>query len=380
MQFPHLLFLLFTVPCLQAREWTNTEGKSLQGDIITATQTHVEIKFDHNNKHFTIPVASLIKEDQNFITQWLQSDKVSQLFHSEWPSNIKAPKFEITTVKDGPQEYIYQSKHYEFITDAKLTKVPITKFAALFEASRQYLQELPLGNNLAAQTDVKHKIYLFESKTNYIKAGGPPNSAGVFIRGRNRSDVLVPFQSLGLRKTSSGYRYDFDSSNKTLAHEITHQVTDPEYYQEGARGWYTEGLAEYIAITPYNGSTFTVTKAKNELKDYVTGFSKRINRGRNIGESFVMPSLEHYMNMDYSEFTGSDANQNYGISALLFIYFAHFEGDKQATNLKKYLQAIKEGSNAKDTHSILFADRSYQEVQDDFAKEWRSRGVRIKFH
>ncbi len=364
-----------------ARTWTNTEGKALEGDIVSATESHVEIAFAKQNKNFTIPISSLIQEDREFIAQWKETQHFDLLFEKEWPAHVKAPPLEIKTISEGPEGYIYQSNHYEFISDAKLTKVPVAKFAALFEASRQYLKELPLGNTRASITDIKHKVYLFEQTQDYIKAGGLPNSGGVFISARNGepSKILVPFQSLGLRKAAAGYRYDHSGSNQILPHEICHQITDRIFYQKGNSGWYTEGLAEYIALTPYNGSTFTTSKVKNELKNYVTGFSNRVGRGRNLGDSFEMPSLENFMNMDYSNFIGEASQLNYSVAALLFTYFAHFEGDKEATNLKNYLKAIKSGTKATEAHPILFGHKTYQEVQEDFAKAWRSRGVRIRF-
>lgn len=373
------LFFLSNLSHSFAREWTNTSGKALEGELISATDTEVEIKFSHNGRNFTIPLNTLSENDQTFVSDWLESNKHEHLFSSEWPRNVKSPELEITIVKDGPDEFIYHSNHYEFIANARLTKVPVSKFAEFFEASRKYLQELPLGNSLAFKEDLKHKVYLFEHIEEYVRAGAPPDSAGVFMSGTGRNFVMVPFASAGLKKSASGYRYDYGASNKTLSHEIVHQVTDPIYYQPGTLGWYTEGLAEYIALTPYNGSTFTVAKAKNELKEYVTSFSSRIGRGRNIGESFEMRNLKHYMNMDYAEFTGLESSLNYGVSALLFTYFAHFEGDKKASNLIAYLKAIKGGANAKESHNILFAGRSYEEVQEDFAKNWRSRGVKISF-
>jgi len=35
-------------------------------------------------------------------------------------------------------------------------------------------------------------------------------------------------------------------------------VTDREYYAPSARGWFSEGMAEYIAVTPYRSGKFSV--------------------------------------------------------------------------------------------------------------------------
>ena len=49
-------------------------------------------------------------------------------------------------------------------------------------------------------------------------------------------------RSLGVEKGAGGYRVDYDKTNKTLPHEILHQLTDHAYFAQGSMGWFTEGL------------------------------------------------------------------------------------------------------------------------------------------
>ena len=138
----------------------------------------------------------------------------------------------------------------------------VKKFATLFEATREYCRMLPIATLKAhvPGAQFRNKILLFESKASYVRNGGPPSSAGVFIsRGRQGNGiVMVPLESLGLKKVGSGYMYDYKGENKVLPHELVHQLTDREYYRSGARGWFSEGLAEYVAVTPYRSGKFMV--------------------------------------------------------------------------------------------------------------------------
>jgi hypothetical protein len=109
------------------------------------------------------------------------------------------------------------------------------------------VRELPLAISGGVKQEGKYQILLFETEQSYNSAGGPPGSAGVFIGGKNI--VMVPLTSLGVRPVGSGYMLDRDKSNKTLPHELVHQLTPDNYYAHGSMGWFTEGLAEYVAVT-----------------------------------------------------------------------------------------------------------------------------------
>ena len=56
----------------------------------------------------------------------------------------------------------------------------------------------------------------------YIAAGGPENSGGVYMSGDKT--FRIPFESLGIKRLGESYTRDVDFSNDTLVHEITHQL------------------------------------------------------------------------------------------------------------------------------------------------------------
>jgi len=236
---------------------------------------------------------------------------------------------------------------------------------------------LPLGNSKAhAESGKKYRIYLFETREQYVRAGAPATSAGVFIGGKGI--ILVPFSSLGLVKGASSWRVDYDKTNKTLPHEITHQITDREFYKAGSRGWYTEGLAEYVAVTPYRSGKFSVNSVERAVEEFVTGFSRKDRRGRNLGNKITINDLRSFMNMNYSDFT-ANGNFNYGVGALLVTYFCHYDGEGDAANLKNFLRAMKQGKNKDEAHKELLAGRTWDEMEADIAKEWSKRGVKFTF-
>lgn len=75
-----VLFVL--VACLagtavQARTWTNTEGKTLEAELVKVENGQVYLKLAKNRKVHPLKIDSLSDADQKFIKQYLK-DKVAQ--------------------------------------------------------------------------------------------------------------------------------------------------------------------------------------------------------------------------------------------------------------------------------------------------------------
>jgi len=191
-------------------------------------------------------------------------------------------------------------------------------------------------------------------------------------------EILVPLSSLGVKKVGSRYSFDYKSSNKTLPHEITHQLTNSEYFRAGARGWFSEGLAEYIAVTDYRAGKFMVNGNKTDIIDYVTGVSKKGGRGRRLGNEISMPDLKEFMLMSYSDFTAK-GNFNYGVGALLTYYFLHLDGDGERKNLNNFLMALNEGEQGEEALEKLLAGRTFDELEKEISKAWKSKRIKITF-
>lgn len=403
---------------LAARTFTDVKGRKIEASIVQVLDDRVELKLDKKKKNYEVPFAKLSEEDNAYIKQWQEDNKkkeeaekeVSQEkpnkpparkvrsgrgsgeslkeeydlqnnFDAPWPGRIDSGhdvEISSSVDEDSAKRFIYLSPNYEFICDVELSKNVVKKFAALFEATREYCRELPISTMKAHVPGEKfrNKILLFESKDTYIQNGGPPQSAGVFFSGKEV--VMVPLESLGVKKVGSGYMFDYKGSNKTLPHELTHQLTDGEYFASGARGWFSEGLAEYVAVTPYRSGKFMVKTNLSSIKAYATEFGKDGRNGRNLGEKISAPDLKGYMLQPYSSFTGN-ANFNYGLGLLITYYYFHWDGEGDRANINAFLKALKEGKRGEDALNVLLNGRSWEEMEKAISKAWRSRGVKIDF-
>ena len=254
----------------------------------------------------------------------------------------------------------------------------VKRLAVLFEASREYCRQLPISSKKAHVAGIKHRnrILLFETKEGYAKAGGPPGSAGVYMGGKDV--IMVPLTSLGVRKVGSSYAIDYDRENRTLPHELTHQLTDHYYFRSGARGWFSEGLAEYVGATPYRSGSFNVKKALNAIRDYATGFGRAGRGGRALGDEISAPDLKSYMLQSYGSFV-ANGNFNYGLGLLITTYFFHMDKDGDRVAISAFLKALREGKEGEEALEVLLQGRSWSEMEEQISAGWRGRGLRIRF-
>ena len=374
----------------EMRTWTNKDGRELEASIAGANDAEVELKMKANGKKYKVPLNHLVEADIEFIKKWREAQKAAgdggegeipagfENWDDDWPKLISgtvSPDIETAEEDEAAKRFVYRSPRYEYICDVKLSNSVVKRFAVLFESTNDFVQALPLSMAKARQ-EKRHKILLFETEASYFRAGGPPGSAGVYIG--SKDVIMVPLTSLGVEKGAGGYRVDQDKTNNTLPHEILHQLTDAAYYAPGSMGWFTEGLAEYVAVTPYRSGKFMVRGNQSAIEKYVAGFGENGKGGRALGEEIKVPDLRAFMLQNYASFT-SNANFNYGIGLLVTYYFCHWDGEGEAERLKDFLKGLKRGKRGDDALNILLNGRSWDEMEEEIAKAWRSRGIKMDF-
>ncbi len=333
-------------------------------------------------RQFSTPLLELSPRDQMVIRQGAEKpiEALRSNFGRPWPREVRpngsvAAKVVSENQKTG--RYIYESAGYSFYSDARITHDALSSFALMFESTRAYLAQLPLGMMSAETMGARSKILLFGETEIYHKSGGPYGSAGCFLPSSRL--VLVPMASLGLKKGGTGFSRDLGTDNRVLIHELVHQLTPSSYFAHGAVGWFSEGLAEYVAITPYNVGLFRPDPHGNSVKDYVTAFGTDRKSGRNLGTSLTVPKLRDFMLMDYRRFSSQNANLHYGLSLLLTHYFFHMEGDGTALRVTRFLKGIQEGGHSEAALVPLLGGGSWEKLEGEITGAWARKGVSIRF-
>jgi hypothetical protein len=386
-----VIFLLITATLALSQQldrvWTDEQGRKIKASLVKVEGESAMLLMP-NGKKIPYPIAKLSRNDQAFIEKFRlerekvkkgEGDKPADNFDAPWPERISYDGDpEIKTIKEDAdaKTFIYESANYRYNCDVRLSNSVVKGFAVIFEATHQFVRELPLAISGGVKQEGKYRILLFETEQSYNSAGGPPGSAGVFIGGKNI--VMVPLTSLGVRPVGSGYMLDRDKSNKTLPHELVHQLTPDNYYAHGSMGWFTEGLAEYVAITPYSYGNFNVKTNFKPIVEYVTSYGKKGDGGRAIGKDIKLGSLRKWMLQSYESFT-SNSQVNYGCGLLITNYFFHMDRNEDAARIKNFLKALHEGKDGDDALNVLLDGQTWEQLEEEIAKAYSRKGVDFTF-
>jgi len=374
-----------------AKTWTDRFGRAFEAEFVEMDGEQVVLSLP-DGRPFRMAVAELSVADKTDLVRQLRTSMPIRRggeagaaqaeagnFGRPWPREVRMDgasscKVVLEDTKNG--RYVYESPGYRFTADARITDDALRNFSVMFETTRMYARALPLSLSGGGRNG-KLDILLFGEMSGYIRAGGPPGSAGCYVAPRNI--VMVPMESLGLKKGGTGYSLDVRISNLVLIHELAHQLTPARYYASGARGWFSEGLAEYMAATPYNWGYFAPDIHGNSVKAYVTSTGNNGLGGRNLGTQITAPRLRHLFLMDYGEFSGPNGVTNYALGLLVTHYFFHMEGGGRGLRMRAFLEGLQGGAAGEEALKPLLGGGTYEKLEAEISAEWARKGVVIRF-
>lgn len=376
-------FILGTAPG-QLRTWNTADGRSFEAAFVRVAGDQVVFRFE-NGREFSTPLSSMGPGERALLSSQGAMERQPSPerpgpsnFGMPWPGGVRmdGPSRSKVVSEDAKTgRFIYESPNYRFICDARFTADVLGNFAMMFETTHKYAASLPLSL-LGGAGGAKLDILLFENFANYVRAGGPPGTAGCYVPSKNV--VMVPMESLGLSRSGTGFSLDTTRHNSVLVHELAHQLT-PRAYLTGSGGWFIEGLAEYFAVTPYHWGYFQPDPQGNAALAYATAFGEKGKGGRNLGKTVRAPKLRDFLLMPYGEFAGHQANRNYGLALLVTHYFFHMEGGGRAARITAYLKGLREGKTGEAALAPLLGGGSYEKLEGEIAEAWRRKGVEIRF-
>lgn len=311
-----------------------------------------------------------------------KEDLPGENFAAAWPSVTRiADMLPARTVQSGPEEWIYETQHFRFVSDAPLALAAVKEIARIFEGAHTANLALPLNspcNHFQVSEKGRFVAQLFEKYSDYLAAGGRESTAGVFVyrewsmngvpveSGLQNGRVLVPFVSLGLEKRGNRFvRAGKKIEAKTLVHEITHHMTVP-----GANFplWLAEGLAEYVGLS-YDGNGQTrFSGNKAAISKYVSSYGEKGTGGRAIGSKpQISATFRQFLTAE--KFAGTQSSQvNYGVSLLLVYYFFHLDGKRDGARIKKYIDALHKGVAPAQAAELLLDGRTWPQLEKEVCR------------
>lgn len=294
----------------------------------------------------------------------------------DWPRTVRLEKTpEVETIKEDREakEFIYESEHYEFVSDSLLGANAVREFSRVFEATWLVNALLPLDLRPMPEGDrEKFRARIFTDEGDYLGAGGMPGSAGVY--GRRFEALMLPLESLGVKIVGTRVTIDYVAEDYgTLIHEITHQMMN--HWLNWLPVWYSEGSAEYVELAEYDNGRFSFIGQDRRLAAHL--------RLRSAAGKFEMLPLEELMTMDNRTWSAAlttehGAMQNYASALALTYFFYQIDGDGKGTAMKDYLRAVSMLEPGADSQELvkehLLRGRSYAELEDEMVRGLRQGG------
>lgn len=337
------------------RPWKDMQGRVIQAVLVSSNADSVILKMADGKEH-QLPLARLCAEDQAYVkslsapasptaqgaTPAVAAASLNRvpIEKRTWPENVVVPtkSIEIQVIEESPtaRKCVYRSEGFEFTAQAKLMPSVMKEVARTFEATKSLVSSLPWGVVCRPPEGFeRYQAELFETRKDYIAAGGPENSGGVYMSGDKI--FRVPFPSIGLKLLGKTYAKDENYDGGTLIHEITHQVMDA--YLTFLPVWVIEGTAEYTEMLPYNAGKFRADAHQKGLKDHIQEMQKR-------GYAIEIGNLEEHLKMNRATWSGIADTTNrkmgelYFRSVLAVYFFCHLDGDKKGTRFIKFMDAV----------------------------------------
>ncbi len=384
------LILLLALACAlplgaEIRSWTfQASGKSFEAEFVDVEEDCVTLRVRGRERH--VRLSRLSAEDRAYVLSRTPEEKEhfrNENFSDRWPgTTIMEDKLRAKAVVEDEESgiYIYETAHFRFYSPARLNLPTVSEMGRVFEGTYTACRAIPLNfpcrrfdSTLAeedspappGEEELPDKLVarLFLTQADYIREVGTAyaSSTGIF----REPEILVPFESLGLKK--KGRSYAMDSADRldtgTLIHELTHQMS-----LIGATYdvpiWFAEGMAEYVRLANYKRGRFNFDGVHKNIITYFVGGPGTTSR--QLGRHITAPPLEQLMNQSVREFQsarGDDTQFNYGFSALLVYYFIHLDGKGDAAALKRWMRHLQGTKRATSSLSVtLPADASPQEI------------------
>ena len=244
-------------PEVSAREWRHTDGRTITAALLGVERGSAVLRMA-GNQRTEVPLSNLSESDRQWIETWKRDRTPEEALPPvNWPRVVTRPLPSIEGPVIEGTDFIFRTPHYQFVGDAELSIAAVQDFATVAEATWSLLRTWPLRAPDTGSTPLTARIY--RDRDAYERAGGPPDSAGVFTgRFGRRGVLLVPFESIGIEAFQGHFTKSAAYRPRVLVHEMTHQIYAPVI--RFLPLWLNEGLAEYVALIPYQNGTFRLDR------------------------------------------------------------------------------------------------------------------------
>ncbi len=162
MKYRLLILFLATVATAMShhleRVWTDEKGRKTKAELLKIENNCAVLRMP-DGRELPFPIEKLSKIDRAFLekfnlethddepTEGGEEAKPGENFDAPWPSRVSFksdPEIIIVEENKDEKKFIYESANYRYNCDVRLSKSVVKSFAVMFEATHQFVRELPL--------------------------------------------------------------------------------------------------------------------------------------------------------------------------------------------------------------------------------------------
>ncbi|TVR47807.1 MAG: hypothetical protein EA425_15325 [Puniceicoccaceae bacterium] len=347
-----------------ARIWTDGEGRTVEGVPLEVQDDRLLMRRAADGAAFAVPLERLSRADRGWVAGWVAA--------SDWPGRTAVTGVRVEVELESANESRYRTENFVFEADARLSRMVVGNFGALFEGTLVAVDALPLGLGAAPGAE-PYRTMLFATREAYLASGGRPDAAAIYRQTDRR--ILVPLERLGVRRTSSGFSYDRRGDNRLLVHEITHQVMHD--WLNVLPIWLVEGLAVYMEFVPQQGGRFDFRGIN--LRESLAG-----RMGLLTVRDLELVGPERLFAVSKAGWDAALENDSevaarlYLSSGVLTWYFLHHDGDRKGERLREAIQAVRRPGGRFDV-SLLVPDGDEEALKEAVRRACRAEGLRVSF-
>jgi hypothetical protein len=365
----------------QLRQWRSADGSSVLGRLNGADESTVVLEV--KGREFRLACDRLSEDDRAYVDAWLaenpQAKAVAPVLADlpPWPvkyDGVGKAVIEVVEEEDSRSSYVYQTEHYIFAFEVKVSRKNLEEIAAVFESVSAALMSLPL-KSLHPSFERKRRFpaAFFSTQAAYEAAGGPKGSVGAFsIR---RQDIIIRLDVL-LANENRGSRMPARERYQVLVHELVHQAMFPAMWDMPL--WYVEGVAEYMSAAHFATARYDFRNIGLYVRQHINRFILLEDWG-----GYTLPSLEKVTALDMESWqadnveSGKNSFKKYGASLLLVHWFHHRYGAGKAQEIDAYLNGIV--GQRRFGPPGMVDKKELKEIERAMVGYWKTQGVQIRF-
>jgi hypothetical protein len=232
------------------RDWTNLDGKKIRAVYLGTREGDVALRL-HDGKIVMVPVIKLSNDDNEFLKD---NPLAYRPAWQAWPPDagkmIQYP--EVESESSDSNGVVYVTPRFRFHCDVNLSPSLMKDIARVFELTHHLHSKSPFGILAKPEKDL-FEARLMGKLQDYRAAGGPMNSAGVYLS--DKKIFLAPLELMGMKEADAGWRKVTDEYDpSTIIHELTHMLTHDMLVNLPT--WANEAYAEYISNIPIKHKAF----------------------------------------------------------------------------------------------------------------------------